>query len=191
MRQFCGIFFAFSLSLDALAQTIQCYGPSEYVELEDGFYHPTNLAPFFSIESKADHIVVRMVEDGAMDQLYPYKIKSQWMRKKDEEGNLINFESFYKEDEQNLSDRFAFAPEPARTVAVSNTYNQFHVMWGEDSKIETIEINGSDVETYSFLYYYPIVDGYRVVGDRYYCPLSEIRALFQKFSQSGAVTIYQ
>lgn len=192
MNIFFGILTAlfFSGTVSATPTThIQCYVADDYQELEDGSYRPLNLTPHFSIEAASDHIMVKMRQDGATDKLYPYKIRSQWLRRTDRDGNFVNYDIWGVEPD--FSDRFAFAPEARKTEVVSDSYNQYHVLWGKDSEILSAEIDGKEVELYLFSYYYPTIERYRVVGDSYFCPLTSIKKLFEGFASTGSLTIYE
>lgn len=170
------------------AETIQCYVPKEYVYTEGKGYEPVDFVDAFTIESQSDHILVTMAFDGATEQLYPYRIRAEWLNQKDTDGVFTNIDSFT--NQASYGSRLGFAPEKGKVVIVSDLYNQFHYLWGEDSKVTTVKMNGKEVEVYVFAYYFPTVEGYRVVGDSYYCPNSKIQKMFFEFAVSGNLTVY-
>ncbi len=173
------------------ATTVQCYYAQDYVEDKNGSYKPENLLPFFTMEVKKDRIITKMSQDGASDVLFPYLITKEWLNEKGPDREYKNVRDPW--NKPGFANRLGFAEKKRKDLEIETTYNQALFIWGKDSDITTVTLDGQKVEMYTFAYFFPAIEEgqhYRVVGDDYYCPNAQVQKMFFDFSVNKSLTIY-
>lgn len=185
---FLSVCISFSL---AKAESITCSTPNDYD-------FPTHLVPTFKIEKHSDHVVVKNVESGFEEVLYPYYYDFDFVNHETPNGYSAFEDSYWpssesEEGHQWLSARIGFGTKPFEFLPLSEVYNGPLPLWATMDELIRFDFDPQGKEYIGFAYYYPYQasdDGgvRRVVGDTYYCPLRELDEWLYKFEEAGSLT---